>query len=103
MGKKLYQMLCFKTFNMKTKDKNFKTYYIKGFILFGVALLVIALAFALPFIIKDNDLITWVSLGIIFVGIIILVPSFILLKKGNNLRLDYLLSNKTNEKKFKSK
>ena len=42
-------------------------------------------------------------MGLIFIGIIILIPSFYLLKKGNNLRLDYLLDNKTNEKNLKSK
>lgn len=88
---------------MKTKNKNYKKIYIKGFILLGIGILIILFGFIFPFIIKGNDFITWISIGLIFIGIIILIPSFYLLKKGNNLRLDYLLDNKTNEKNLKSK
>ena len=88
---------------MNSSDKSYKKYYIKGFILLSIGLLIILFGFLFPFIIKENDYINWISIGIIFIGIIILIPSFYLLKKGNNLRLNYLLDNKTNEKNLKRK
>ena len=88
---------------MNVSDKNYKKYYIRGFILLGIGFLVIIFGFIFPFIVKDNDLINYISIGLIFVGIIILIPSFYLLKKANNLRLNYLLCNKTNEKNYKRK
>lgn len=88
---------------MNLSDKSYKKYFIKGFILLAIGLLIISFGFVFPFIIKDNDYIIWISIGIILIGIIILIPSFYLLKEGNDLRLNYLLDNKTNEKNLKRK
>jgi hypothetical protein len=88
---------------MNSSYTNYKKHYIKGFVLLGSGLLIILFGVIFPFIIKDNELISFVSIGIIFIGTIILIFSFYLLKKANNLRLDYLLSNKTNEKFHKRK
>ncbi len=83
---------------MKDNDKNYKKYYIKGFILLGIGLFIILFGIIFPFIIKENDFVVWTSLVLIIIGIIILFPSFYLLNKANKFRLDYLLSNKTSEK-----
>lgn len=90
---------------MIKEDINFKKYYLIGFVLLAISLLIIAFGFVLPFIIgnDNNEIIKWISLIIIIIGIISLFPTFYLLKKGNKLRLNSLLENKTNEKVIKRK
>ena len=90
---------------MIKEDINFKKYYLIGFVLLAISLLIIAFGFVLPFIIgnDNNEIIKWISLIIIIIGIISLFPTFYLLKKSNKLRLNSLLENKTNEKVIKRK
>ena len=90
---------------MVKEDINFKKYYLIGFFSIAISLLFILFGFVLPFIIddSDNEVINWISLMIIIIGIIALFPAFYLLKKGNKLRLNSLLANKTNEKVIKRK
>ena len=83
--------------------KKYKFYYLIGGILLIFFVLVAIFGISLTIVFPNNNTIGWVGLIIVAVSVIIIFYSIYLLKKGNYLKINFILSNKSSEKNQEKK
>lgn len=79
------------------KEKKYRSYYILGGILLGSGIVIALCGLSLTLIFPESQIAGWVGMAICIVAIILCFFSIYLLKKGNFLKLNAVLDNKTSE------